>query len=512
MENSATHTWGGTCTLPGQPPVWIRVDTEQQTYDVPAWDWFDRPYTPEPGGAWQLAGLGRAELETTPAGMTGLLTRLDGPTGQLQLYPQRTIRPGQLEQVAGAYEFPDGLTMIVFGSCGAEAKDFDLYYRLGDRVVRLQWIAGQTYLSELAERLEFADDGIHITAADGSPQHAAPLALYHTQTHTIASPSGHSLQGDLLLPADQPGPYTVVVLVHGAGPELRQDYLNFACYFLERGLAVFTYDKRGWGKSTGEELWSQVYELAEDAALVVRHLQQLPDVRQVGLCGFSNGGWVGPLAASRSQEVAFVIALSGSGVPPARQEQMRRGNVAREVLGATPAQVQQVHEIWEYVFPFLATGEWTEGFERVCLMLENDPALQALPRHAGMPDGLQPVPPRRTRAEWQALGGTSPDMIFDPAPVFAALDAPLLCVWGAGDSLVPVEESRQALEKALQAHPDFHTLLLPDTGHQLFLLPKGADRSGDESQRLKKSVRVYAPGVWQQITTWAANRSQARRD
>lgn len=491
----------------------MRVNAPAGSYDLPARDWYDLSVQlSETTQTWRIAGLGAAVLEAQPVGLSGPITSPAGVRGHLQLYPERRISPQSLDTIAGAYRIPGGQQLLVFGSCGPQADDFDVYYRQGEQVVRLHWIGEQTFLSELAETLQFTPAGFERTSASGQVNQAERYPLYKTETLSIASPQGHTLQGDLLLPAGKPEPFPAVVLVHGAGPEVRQDHLNFASYFLQQGMAVFTYDKRGWGASSGEELWSEVYDLADDAELVLGRLKEHPALNAVGLCGFSNGGWVAPLAATRQPGAAFVIAISGSGVSPACQEQIRRCNVAREVLGASAAQVQQIHHLWEHTFPFLATGEWTEAFEKVYLMLESDAELRSLPRHTGMPDGLQPVPPRRTRAEWLALGGSSPDMLFDPGPVFASLDCPLLCVWGALDSLAPVAESRQALEQALHAHPDFSILLVPGAGHQLFTLPPEDQRPGDEIQRLKKSVRNYAPGVWEQITAWALSHSPTGLD
>jgi dipeptidyl aminopeptidase/acylaminoacyl peptidase len=61
-------------------------------------------------------------------------------------------------------------------------------------------------------------------------------------------------------------------------------------------------------------------ELAEDALDAVDLLveEALVDPARVGLVGFSQGGWIAPLAANRSTNVSFVVTVSGSVATPRR--------------------------------------------------------------------------------------------------------------------------------------------------------------------------------------------------
>jgi uncharacterized protein len=43
------------------------------------------------------------------------------------------------------------------------------------------------------------------------------------------------------------------------------------------------------------------------------------DPQQIGVWGISQGGWLGPLAATMSHHIRFVVAVSSSGVSPAAQ-------------------------------------------------------------------------------------------------------------------------------------------------------------------------------------------------
>lgn len=408
--------------------------------------------------------------------------------------------------IGGYYRLTDGKGLHIFAQTKADTSAWQVYSRQGRRLIRLFPVGERRYLSEDGDFYDFKVERIEIIQSTGGELSGRRIPLFQHESLDIPTRQGHTLSGVLLKPVTT-GPHPLVILVHGAGPGYGDDYLGFVGYFLERGIAAFIYDKRGWGESGGEEVWSDVFKLADDAEEVIRFLKSHPAVkpRSIGLIGFSNGGWVAPLAASRFTDVAFVISFSGSGVSPARQETIRRCTLARNVLGASMEQIAILEIFWEHAFKFLATGKWTAAFESILHTVENDPNLQALPKHAGMPDGLQPIPPLRSREEWNELGGESPDMLFDPLPVFTGLHSPLLFVWGKKDSLVPVAESVKVVADLVQSREEFTTLVFPEAGHQLFLFDPDitfARPIGDEIARFGRVPRFYAPGVWEGIINW----------
>src|SRR5262249_55498938 len=120
------------------------------------------------------------------------------------------------------------------------------------------------------------------------------------------------LAGTLLLPrTDKPVP--AVVFVHGAAYHDREDNREEAEFFARRGIAALIYDKRGCGASTGDWTAASQFDLAEDALAAIRLLKGRPEIdkRHLGLWGMSQGAGVIPLAAVRSPDIAFLIAVSG---------------------------------------------------------------------------------------------------------------------------------------------------------------------------------------------------------
>jgi uncharacterized protein len=147
----------------------------------------------------------------------------------------------------------------------------------------------------------------------------APPGLAATEVSFQGS-GGLTLHGTVIAAKRTAGSKPGVVLVTGSGSGVpRQHLLTEATEFARRGLAVLIYDKRSAGYTQFRRSYS---ELADDALGAVRELRTQPgvDPAKVGIWGLSEGGWVAPLAASRSSDVSFVIVVGGNAMSPIRQQ------------------------------------------------------------------------------------------------------------------------------------------------------------------------------------------------
>ena len=131
------------------------------------------------------------------------------------------------------------------------------------------------------------------------------------------------LAGTLTIP-DLDTIHTLVILVSGSGAQDRNEEIAghkpfhvIADYLTNNGIAVFRYDDRGTGKSTGSFANSTTYDFMTDAASVLKFFQNYPniDADNIGIIGHSEGGmiaWI--LAAKYPKDIGFVISLAGPGV------------------------------------------------------------------------------------------------------------------------------------------------------------------------------------------------------
>jgi uncharacterized protein len=134
--------------------------------------------------------------------------------------------------------------------------------------------------------------------------------------------------GAVLVGSYSPAGSSAVVAVHGAATGERDWYLYRHLHEVlpPAGVGVLTFDRRGEGEATGDPSRGRFVVQADDALAFAHALE----VERVGLWGISQGGCVAPLAATRSEQVAFLVLLAATGVTPAEQmryavaEQLRR--------------------------------------------------------------------------------------------------------------------------------------------------------------------------------------------
>ena len=137
----------------------------------------------------------------------------------------------------------------------------------------------------------------------------------------------HTLSGSLYRPRGA-GPHPALAMILGSD---RQDRNHggvgpaLGRHFARAGFACLFWDKRGVGRSTGDFQTQTFRDRAQEALAAIRFLAGRKDIKgdRVGLWGHSQGGMVAPLAASLSQDVAFLIEVSGWQGPAWKQDPVR---------------------------------------------------------------------------------------------------------------------------------------------------------------------------------------------
>ena len=317
----------------------------------------------------------------------------------------------------------------------------------------------------------------------------APSLPYKEEDVRFQS-GGFTLAGTLRLPLTG-GRHPALFLLQGSGDVDREGESFYADHFARHGIATLVYDKRGTGRSGGDFREESFDDFAADQLAGIHYLQSRSEInpRSVGLYGRSHGGMVVPLAASLSKDVAFIINVSGAGVPPYQQvtyqaeAQMRRDGFSE---GEIAEAVAYMNLKWKVA----RTGG--EGWDK----------LQAATQDASKKKWLVRAHPA-TKLE-DIVPSWKLQMGYNPMPALEKVKCPVLAIFGELDTLTPVAETTANYRKALRkaGNKDHTTKVFPNADHALLVWPKPADLS---------HWPVLAAGYLDTMTNWIKKHVAARK-
>jgi pimeloyl-ACP methyl ester carboxylesterase len=274
----------------------------------------------------------------------------------------------------------------------------------------------------------------------------------------VRFPSGDlEFAAELLLPlGERPRPGAVILQGSGDSDRSNAWAAAIAEELARAGLVVLLTDKRGCGASQGDWRVVGFDQLADDALAGVAYLRTRSEVdgERIGLVGLSQGGWVAPVAAARTPDLAFVVAVSSAPTSFSEQSFHEMGNTAR-AAGLKDSAVREVLEINRAAARYLRNGDW-EAYAAARRRGLGQPWAEIA---AGFP-GESDLP------VWTFLRAV---MDFDPMPHWLLVEAPVLVLYGAEDEHdnVPVALSVKRLEAGFRstATQDATVRVLPGAGH-----------------------------------------------
>jgi pimeloyl-ACP methyl ester carboxylesterase len=305
--------------------------------------------------------------------------------------------------------------------------------------------------------------------------------------------------GDLRLPAGE-GPFPVVLFVHGDGPNNRTSGVTYPPIMdrmLRAGYATFAWDKPGTGESTGRidrsRLGDQRAQIVLDAIATVKKRTDI-DSSQIGLWGISQAGYVMPRVLSRSDDVAFMIAVSCPPVPGVEQGIYLLAS--QLVCAGFPADRK------EWLIEEIRAATMAETYEEYVRHMQ---PLVELPAYASLAQFGQrtEVAPE---SDWHPADPGREYYGYDPMTVIARAAIPILAVFGGNDTQVdPVrgyEMYRELFDRA--GHPYSRVELVPGCDHNILLSETGCIE--ERNRRSRDGWKRYAPEYLDAIEQWLGNR------
>lgn len=267
------------------------------------------------------------------------------------------------------------------------------------------------------------------------------------------------IEGDgfTLAASYSPAGPTALVALHGAGEGTRDSPSLRHLHELlpSHGIGVVTFDRRGEGESTGDATRGRFDLQADDALAVLRAI----GAERGGLFGYSQGGWIAPLAAARSDDVAFLVLVASIGVTPSEQmmvaveRQLRLAGYGDDVVDRA-LDLRRRFEHWIHA----VAPEPDEQLAGDLLAAVDEPWA-----------GQLWLPPSLLDEEGVRLW--IEEMDYDPRPTFEQVRVPTLSFYGELDSWAPVEASVKAWRDA--RGDGVELVVIPGAEHDL-TVPDGS--------------------------------------
>lgn len=261
------------------------------------------------------------------------------------------------------------------------------------------------------------------------------------------------LPGTLSIPQGD-GPFAAVVLVHGSGPNDRDEtippnkpFRDLAWGLASQGIAVLRYDKRT--KVYAADLSSEIdtftvkEEVIDDAleALTLLRARSEIDAGQIFVLGHSLGGYLAPRISAADPLIHGLVVLAGSARP------------FEDVL------LDQMNYVFSLSIPDPVVRQQQLALLEKQVALIKDP--KRLPTAAATD-----LPFNVPAAYWLDLN------TYQPEKVAQTLKQPMLFLQGGGDYQV-TQDDFQIWQNALGGRSDVQFIMYPGLSHLFMTIPGG---------------------------------------
>jgi len=347
------------------------------------------------------------------------------------------------------------------------------------------------------------------------PQTPRPPFPYEERQVEYVNPAdGARLAGTLTVPPGD-GPFPVVMLITGSGPQDRDEtimghkpFAVLAHHLTSAGVAVLRSDDRGTGKSTGSmEVSSDVLAADVLAGIEMLKTQDKIDEERIGLIGHSEGGIIAPMVAAESPDVDFIVLLAAPAFP-GRDIMIRQLADISRASGLKEEFIAKQTEAQAALFDLMeanAPEDEMRAAVRKLVILQsgfNPPAEVNLDREPPpLPPGIQHA--IDTTVEQMMSPWFRNFAVQDPRATLARVRQPVLAINGELDLQVAAKANLEAIEKTLKdaGNHDVITLSMPGLNH---LLQPARTGLMDEYYRIEITLD---PRVIAEITRYVRQRA-----
>jgi pimeloyl-ACP methyl ester carboxylesterase len=298
----------------------------------------------------------------------------------------------------------------------------------------------------------------------------------YTEEEVVFTNGNIKLAGSLTLP-DNRGRHPAVVMLSGSGPLNRdEEYLGFrpfkviADHFTQQGIATLRYDSRGVGGSTGNVFLSTFPDSANDVMAAINYLKDRSEINssQIGLCGHSEGGFIAPLCASKSDEVAFIVLISGGGHSGEKMF-LAQSELIMRADGESEDKIDDVLKSQEKLLSLIREGAKEAEIESIVIDITKK-SMDTKEKDEN-PDKGDLDNTINDQVACQLTQFNSPwfryFLNYDPILILERVKCPVLMLFGELDLQVPAKLNKDTMEDALRrgGNKNYESIIFPKANH-----------------------------------------------
>jgi dienelactone hydrolase len=351
---------------------------------------------------------------------------------------------------------------------------------------------------------KFSDETLSMTNTAESKTNFTATKLKLTETEIAFQNEGLTLYGRLVMPQGQ-GKFPAVVIVQGSDTQSAIDTYEEPYLFASQGIACFVYDKRGTGRS--QDISAEVALrttpsfplLASDLVAAVDTLSQLKNIdgNKIGLSGYSQGGWIAPLAAASSNKVKFVVVNYGLAMSVAEEAWQEtpmkladRGISDKKSLAELSDVDGALHQE--------VKNDFKEGwYDRIAAKID---------LYKGRPwlDSMRHIPttwlgfflnvPKESALQMAPPMMRTIQPFYDPMVTLQKLNIPMYWLIAGEDIEAPPQLTIERIKKLKANGKPFDLKIYPNTDHGILLFKKEAGK--------KRVYTNYAKTYCSDVTRW----------
>ena len=342
-----------------------------------------------------------------------------------------------------------------------------------------------------------------------------PSTLPYNSEEVTFYNDGNTFAGTITYPKDEGKKFPAVVMITGSGAQNRDEEIFgfkifgiIADHLTKNGIAVLRYDDRGVGGSKGKTVnESTTDDFAKDVVAAVNLLKTKDYIQpmSIGLFGHSEGGEIAPLAFTKTNDIAFMILMAGTGVKGIDiiKEQskliMKAENATDDEISGYIVMLNLIYET------LVKDGNIKELEDQLSKNVKDSYDKMSKEEKATIKDKDEYVKQtvdgaiKQFSSKWMRYF-----MSYDPSYALEKVTCPVLMLFGGKDLQVPVGQNQKPMEDALKkaGNSDYTTRIYPDANH---LFQEAGTGSPNEYAQLPKT---FVPNFLDDITEWIKLKNQ----